>query len=316
MVKTLLKANSGEMDSAFDCLRKAILLIQEHKINRYANWYPTLVSTVAQFAFRYNIENEIMKNWITLHINYLPAPSPTVTKWPWPIQIYTFGCFEVLVNGRDIFAETRRDARPIQLLKSIIKHAGQVSVATLYDELYADIPAEKQQSSLHTHLHRLRQLLLSDEAILRESDKLSLNNKYCWSDDNAFAALLADNSDNQQTESMRQQAIDLYQGEYLSAENDEFDVLTRREYLRGQYLHAITDEIQASMQQAQRAIELCHQAIKIEPLSESLYQLLIQLYLQQGRRDLANTTYEQCRRTLLSYLEVEPSPTTSKLLYN
>ncbi|MDH5426151.1 MAG: hypothetical protein OEY29_14275 [Gammaproteobacteria bacterium] len=316
MIKTLLKAKTGEMDTAFQCLKKAILLIKQHKINRYTNWYPALVSTVAQFAFRYDIESEIMKNWIALHINYLPAPSPAVTEWPWPVQVFTLGRFEVLVNGRAIFAETRRNARPIQLLKCIIKHHGHVLISTLNDELYPDMPADKQQNSLHTHLHRLRQLLLSDEIILRESDKLCLSKNHCWSDDSAFSALLVTKTDIAENNANRQQALALYKGEYLKSENDDFDILTRREHLRGLYLNAITEEIQANLQQPNIAIELCHQAIKIEPLSESLYQTLIQIYLRQGRRDLANTTYDQCRRILLSHLDIEPSAPTSKLLEN
>lgn len=312
MLEALLADKNGEPDQAHTALSKAIKHINEHKLSRFSNWYPTFISQVAQFSFRHNIETDLMKSWIAKHIDYLPAPSLSLTQWPWPIKIHTLGQFNVLVDGRDIFAETRRDAKPVQLLKSIIKHAGEVSITTLYDELYPELSADKQQSSLHTHLHRLRQLLGADEALLRESEKLRLNPKYVWSDDKAFTALLSNHAE--QSDVTMQQALQLYKGEYLSAE-DDFDVLTRREYLRSQYLNAITEQIKSLIvSQPQQAIELCHQAIKVEALSETLYQLLIQIYLEQGRRDLATTTYEQCRRTLQSYLQIEPCPTTTALL--
>ncbi|MDH5518159.1 MAG: hypothetical protein OEY36_10150 [Gammaproteobacteria bacterium] len=313
MLKALLADKSGDTETARTALTKAIRHIKEHKLMRFSNWYPSFISQVAHFSFLHNIEAAIMKQWISKHLDYLPAPALSISQWPWPIKIYTLGKFEVLVNGRNLFAETRRDARPILLLKALIKHSGKASVASINDELYPELSADKQKTSLHTHLHRLRQLLNSDQAILRESDNLQLNPKFCWSDDAAFSALLTDNSNNPDT---KQQALQLYQGEYLKGEEEDFDVLIRKEQLRAEYLRTITELIHELEQQQliQQAIELSQQAIKIEPLSETLYQNLIKLYLQQNRPDLAKACFEQCRRTLLSYLEIEPTQATLDLI--
>ncbi len=64
-----------------------------------------------------------------------------------------------------------------------------------------------------------------------------------------------------------------------------------------------------------QGIELCHQALGIEPLSEVIYQRLIGFYQNIGRADLALTSYEQCRRLMLKELGTEPTRMTRRIAF-
>ncbi|MCA1800181.1 MAG: bacterial transcriptional activator domain-containing protein, partial [Actinobacteria bacterium] len=96
---------------------------------------------------------------------------------------------------------------------------------------------------------------------------------------------------------------------------DDDAVITRREQLRGAYVRLVLDEIEARrLIDAPAAITLCSQALEAEPAAEVLYQQLIRLYADSGRRDLAQAAFEQCRRVLRSQLDIEPSDYTLALV--
>lgn len=61
------------------------------------------------------------------------------------------------------------------------------------------------------------------------------------------------------------------------------------------------------------AIEIATRWVAHEPLNETVYQRLMQLYLAMGNRDGALRTYEACRKILSSELRAKPAPETEAL---
>ena len=61
------------------------------------------------------------------------------------------------------------------------------------------------------------------------------------------------------------------------------------------------------------ALEVAMRWLACEPLNETVYQRLMQLYLALGNRDAALRTYEACRNMLAGELHAKPAPETEAL---
>jgi DNA-binding SARP family transcriptional activator len=61
------------------------------------------------------------------------------------------------------------------------------------------------------------------------------------------------------------------------------------------------------------AVEVAMRWLAYEPLNETVYQRLMQLYLALGNRDAALRTYETCRNMLAGELRAKPAPETEAL---
>jgi len=314
MLLALIHVEQNNIEAVTEFLDRAFLQIKRHKIKKFSNWYPDFIYKVILLALKHNIQNTIVRDWAAQHLDHLSSPPHSELQWPWPIRIYTLGKFDIQVNGQSLLSSVRSDARSLQMMKTIVLHGGKISISELNEQMYSQHNANKQKTLLDTHLHRLRQLLNSSTAIFRDNEQLSLDPKQCWCDNIAFLEILSTSEANKNQPEQRPLALNLYKGEYLPDENDNYNVLTHREQLRGQYLIAVVEEITNPHLDAQQAIELLHQAIGIEPLSETLYQLLINFYLQQGHPHLAKATYEQCHRVFKAGLDIEPSEVTLKPL--
>jgi DNA-binding SARP family transcriptional activator len=63
----------------------------------------------------------------------------------------------------------------------------------------------------------------------------------------------------------------------------------------------------------EKAIDTFKKAIEIDPLSEGLYQHLMQCYQRLGRRAEALVLYNNLKESLSSTFGIEPSPQTAAL---
>jgi len=105
----------------------------------------------------------------------------------------------------------------------------------------------------------------------------------------------------------------LYKGEYLP-EDGAIDVIAHRERYRNIYLATLFECLDHIEIKTGEAIELCQNALVLEPLSEPLYRKLMSIYLQQGNRDMAEATLEQCRKLVKFHMGSDVSNETLLLL--
>lgn len=281
---------------------------KKYGMHLYCGWVPgKLISWACHKALEWNIESSFVKNYVHNLNHWLIPPDMTLREWPWPVRIYTMGHFRIELDNGKVLGESKQDKKPLQLLQRLMIRSGSATVSELSEDLYSEQPNDKHSSLLRKHLHRLRTLLNIDAAILRDGDMLHINRQFCWIDVDTFNALSL-----VKTKAARDDALALYQGEYLSQVNiDNFDLLAQREQLRGTYLRNALEQIE-SLDKSD-AIELCHQVLLIEPLSEIIYQKLMTLYQSKGQNDLALSTYEQCQRLLQQELGVEPMLETRRI---
>jgi DNA-binding SARP family transcriptional activator len=110
-------------------------------------------------------------------------------------------------------------------------------------------------------------------------------------------------------------AMDLYCGDFLSADRDEWAV-EQREWLRSSALRAL-DVLATNALRFGDAVacsRYCHRTIAIEPANERAFRLLMVVHARRGELDQVKNWYALCTRRLQDYFEVEPADDTRRLL--
>ena len=111
-----------------------------------------------------------------------------------------------------------------------------------------------------------------------------------------------------------ERAVACYTGDLLPGFYDDW-VLAAREQLQQQYLGALDQLI--DLLEAERdyrnAIAQAQRLLQHDPLRESAYARLMQLYAQAGDRAAALRVYHTCTTTLARELGVDPDPVTQRI---
>jgi LuxR family maltose regulon positive regulatory protein len=112
-----------------------------------------------------------------------------------------------------------------------------------------------------------------------------------------------------------QQAIDLYQGEYLPDTLYETWAAEERERLAATYLQT-ADRLSERLledQQYSQVIELCQRILTQDDCWERAYRHLMVAYHHLGDHGQLARAYQRCAQTLQDELEVLPSAETTSL---
>lgn len=117
------------------------------------------------------------------------------------------------------------------------------------------------------------------------------------------------------------QGIALYQGDFLSGfpsiESNTFEewLLLKREHFKELAIEALRliADYHEHRGEYQQAIPFTRHQTELEPWLEEAHQQLMRLLALDGQRSAALTQYENCRRLLISELDVEPCDETIQL---
>ena len=186
--------------------------------------------------------------------------------------------------------------------------------------------------SLTTTLHRLRKLLGEDQAVLLRFGRLSLNERYCWTDVGAFESLTtaADSESwrSPETGLQRECAAEhrlagwaagdiaaIYRGPFLTEHTDNPQYLAMRQRLRNRLLRAAGELIRRWSAQADwdRCFAFLRRVIEAEPELEGLYRRLMLSYRDAGLVTEAMDVYEQYREVCRGTGTGEPSTETTAI---
>ena len=191
--------------------------------------------------------------------------------------------------------------------------------------LWSHVPDSAARKNLRDVLANLRKLIGPYLVITRRTVSLHAGAP-CWVDSQRLSAAVqaAQRVPPPQPAELLDslaQAVDLYQGEFLTgfyvsdAPLFEDWVLMQREQLGRELREALgmlangygaRSEYKAAISYAQRCLAL-------DPLQESVHRSLIAFYAQSGDRAAALRQYGVCVQVLAEELEVEPSPRTAEL---
>lgn len=173
------------------------------------------------------------------------------------------------------------------------------------------------RTNLRRELHHLRHLLPDADRFIKVDTKTLQ-----WQSDAPFtldvaefeqaviqAEAAAQSGDSAQVRSALERAASLYQGELLPTCEDEW-VVPEREQLQQTYLRVLEGLTRLLQEQGdyRSAMRYAQLLLEIDPLNESIYCELIQLYALVGDRAGALRTYHRCMTILREELGIDPSP--------
>ncbi|HET8708092.1 MAG TPA: BTAD domain-containing putative transcriptional regulator, partial [Pseudomonadales bacterium] len=292
----------GNKADASDHLRAAMLLGREKGFRNYQLWWsPDLMAEIFSFA----LEQDIESAYVTEFINRrkLVAPSNAGSRWPWPLRITTLGGFCIFKNGDPIKFERKAQKRILEVIKAIAAAGGRgVSLDKLSTQLWEDADGDRAHNHCYVALHRARNLLEMDQALIVSEGKVSFNSSLIWFDVWELNRLASD-LEKQAPEAhalaaLVQQLSSLYQGTFLEGDSNEQWVLEQREKLANRFYRAVNQlgEYCEKLNQDALAMRLYNSALDQLAPPESLYLRLMQCHQRAGHYAEALTVYERFER--------------------
>lgn len=242
------------------------------------------------------------------------------------LKIQTLGNFDILHKGQSVLKESARAYKLHRLLQYFISYRGRrLLPETIIDNLYQDSESSDPKNVLRTQIHRLRNLirnLIDKEADETKYFNISINNGYYSFELGENAILDIDEFEedielgkekelknaNEALEYYKD-AIILYKGPYLSAnpyENWLVPIRNRYNILYIKTLHRII-EILESMDDNYAIIELCEDALAIDPYEETVHIYLMEAMLRIGQIKNAMSHYTYISSILSKEMGISPS---------
>jgi len=246
LAEALFALDQGEESPALTLLREALGLGRE---GGYLNTFIYQSSTMVRLcekALEAGIEVEYVQNLIRKRHLTPEKPPLHLENWPWPIKIVTLGRFELMKDGQPVQFSRKTQQKPLALLKALIAFGGKgVREDQIEDALWPEADGDVAHHSFATNLHRLRQLLGYEKAILRQEGKLTLDDKFCWVDLWVFEAIL-EQADGQWKKErvekpieLTEKAVEMYKGPFLAKEIEQPWTISMRERLRNKFLRNV-----------------------------------------------------------------------------
>ncbi len=154
-------------------------------------WLPKMMTRLCMQALQTEIEVPYVQRLIRQRALIPDQPPWHLAHWPWPLKISMLGDFRLEKDGQPLRFSGKVRQRPLTLLKALIAFGGRgVYEEQLTDVLWPDAEGSVGHQSFATTLHRLRQLLGHEQAVLLQGGQVSVDPRYCWIDTWVFEHLL------------------------------------------------------------------------------------------------------------------------------
>jgi LuxR family maltose regulon positive regulatory protein len=304
-------------------LRKALAMAKELQYYFSSDDDPKVTARLCAKALETGIEVDHAQEIIRIRKLVMDDPPLHLENWPWAVQIFTLGRFELVIDGKPFKFPKKAQKKPLEMLKvlSSFGEGQEVSKVQLSDILWPDAEGDKAQRSFDTTLYRLRQLLGNDKAIILQEGRLTFDLRYCWVDNMAFERMLkqaedyAANEDRNSAIQSLEKAIALYKGPFLAGDVDEPWAISYNEHLRSKFLRAIEKlgDYLEEKGDLKRAVDCFQKGIEVDDVAEVFYRSLMICLKRLGHRTDAMSVYQRCEKTLSSSLGLEPSLETKAI---
>ena len=246
------------------------------------------------------------------------------------LRIQTLGSFRVWRDDAELppTAWPREKALHLfQFLVTIRRSASPMHKEQIIDRLWPDLEPEDGDRDFKVALHAINKVLEPDRKpraeprfIQRHGLTYGLNMELIWIDADAFENFIAAGNRNLPENEVKaaiayyQQALDLYQGEYLPARRYEDWSSAERERLQLLALGLMSTLANLLVNRSPlESIRLAQRVLAIDPVWEEAYLVQMQAYLAQGNRPMALRTYQMCVAVLDRELGIGPLPETRTL---
>ncbi len=302
---------NGNATSRDAYLEEALQWAHDKRGRLRYHWFRNALEALLPVALERKIDQKMALD--LAHDLHITPGDNTTENWPWPVKIYTFGKFELLIDGQPAIFSRKLPKKTLALLKAIIALGGKdVPEQRLIDALWPDADGDSAQRSLSASLHRLRKLLVHADAVRLSGGALSLSEQLCWVDAFAFERQIACDGDSDAFG----RALALYRGTFLIDEDSSPWLAPFREHLRSRFTDAV-GKLGKTLEDNGRddeAIALYSRGIEADNLIESFYQGLMRCHERLGQEAEAINTYRRLRNILSITLGVEPSTRSRQLI--
>jgi DNA-binding SARP family transcriptional activator len=245
------------------------------------------------------------------------------------LRIYTLGGFQVWRGAQLVPAHGWRREKTRQLLQLLITYRhSPLDREQILEHLWPGADPEVTGRNFKVVLNTLFNVLEpgrtpgSDSAyILREGSVYGLRPEAdVWIDAAIFSENLqqADTLKDKQSEKafeLLEEAVLLYQGEYLPDARYEDWAAGEREHLVSQFLRAADRlcELYLAKKQLDETIDLCQRILTLDNCWERAYRHLMIAHSRLGDHGQIARTYQRCKQLLDQELGVSPSEETESL---
>jgi DNA-binding SARP family transcriptional activator/tetratricopeptide (TPR) repeat protein len=320
MCRATLAIGKGCNDETLQLLRVGFAIGRERGVMHYLWWESRVAAELCRVAFAAGIEPDYLRHLVQQR-GLLPDPPPYfIAEWPWRWRVRAFGAFNVESATAKAVRVTKRAVRPLELLAALVACGGEgVKIERLADALWPRVDSDYAHRSFNTTLHRLREYLGDDAAVLVRGGEVSLNRRLAWLDTWAFeqgvkevqAVCSAPDVKERHSElaSSLERTLALYRGPLLQSEPDAAWAVAARERYRAMLLRVVTAAVQVAEKcgWAEETIEFYGRALECEPLSDGLCRRLMVALKQAGRNAEAIEVFQRYRMTLRAVQNAEPS---------
>lgn len=224
----------------------------------------------------------------------------------------------MFVHDQPVQFEHKAQRRPLALLKALIALGGSdVKTDYLADELWPDSDGDAAEQALATTLHRLRKLLGQGDPLILRDGMLTLNRRTCWVDAWCFDEFIneAGSCKTNHSLTLRQNALRLYQGTFLPANEEEPLTDAMRKRLRGKFIQCVLRLCERWDQDKKHELSIsCLQAaLGLESQVELFYEQLTVNLQRLGRQSEAIGVYHQYCESLSEQDVRSPSVNMQRL---
>lgn len=242
------------------------------------------------------------------------------------IQVETLKGFHVYRDDHRVKDEEWGGSLPQSLLKTIIARGGHhVPKERMMEDLWPDAQQSASETNFKVNLHRLRKLLepsilkeLGSSYIRLKGNLVSLDEELFKIDIDNFNELFRKSkkakSEGNSKNAIRHlnQALKLYQRDFLEEDLYSEAITQKREELRRQYAKAMFQlaalyETKGALKKAEG---LYKKIIAADPYSESAHQSLMINLANRGKTTEAIKTYRKYENVLRSELDTKPDEVT------
>lgn len=243
------------------------------------------------------------------------------------LHIHTLGDFDISFIGQSQLKESSRSYKLFKLFEYFITFRGRKLLPeTITENLWENKESNDPKNVLRTQIFRLKQLLkkiIPNDIDTAKYFVISFSNGYYSFELGELTILdteefekLIDQGDSRKSDNIDEaielyyKAIKLYKGPYLSENSYEAWLVPIRNHYNRLYLKTLFKlvEILKEKEEYSKIIELCEEAIIIEPFEEALHIYLIEAMLKTGQIRNAMSHYEYIISLLSKELGVKSSP--------
>lgn len=317
----VLMLKRTENQAYVDLLRCALQKASRNMWINLLSYVPNIVAELMSTALRHEIEPNFCRSIIEYR-NLMP-PTPTTIHWPWPVKLFAFGRLEIEVDEKNTVLG--RKYHTTQGLLSLLVAFGPNGVNNhfLFESLWPESSLAAAKTSLKVAIHRTRKLLIYDQAILFEDDRVKLNPAVVWVDVWIFDQQahhvinkLHTTHYHNQTFAAAEDLVALYKAVLFGAQRDETWYVPLQEKLKSRFIELLValGEQYELQRRWEDAVKAYSSGLQQDNLVEEFYRGLIRSKLALREPNAALHVFRQCREVLSIVLGTAPTLATMQLI--